>query len=164
MRPFRAKKSVVFPLTSVRGYTMIELLVAIAIFGVLCKTASSLFDNKRLQLGAAQRQVIAQLRLARTSAISQDTHFQVTIASATQLKVLAMTYSGSTWQASSTPTSLITLPSATSFASSAVGGNFEFNSRGIAVGLSAVQQIDLKDTYNATKSLQVWPSGQVNEL
>ena len=160
----RASRSFAFPLTTARGYTMIEILVAITIFGIIARTASSAYTAKRLQLGAAQRQVIAQLRLARSSAISQDTHYSVSITSTTQLKVFPMTLNGTVWQASSTPSVKLTLPSVTSFSTTVVGKTFEFNSRGVVLGASAVQQVDLKDTYNATKSLQVWPSGQVNEL
>jgi prepilin-type N-terminal cleavage/methylation domain-containing protein len=152
------------PAHGARGYSLIEVIVAMAVIGVLARTAITSFNPKSMQLETAQLQVIAQLRLARMSAISQDTHYSVTLTTANEIKVFAMTYDGTTWQAKSTPAKTITLPSATSFKTSSAGSTFEFNSRGITIGLNAVKQIDLTDVFNATKSLQVWPSGQINEL
>jgi len=147
-----------------RGFTMVELLVAIAIFGLLAKTAVSSISPRRVQIGAAQLQVIAQLRLARMSAITSVSHYSISFASTTQFQVYPMTYNGTIWQLASTPTNTVTLPTGVTFPSALVGTRLEFNSRGTFVTSNAVSQVNLTDVFGQTKSLQVWPSGQVNAL
>jgi prepilin-type N-terminal cleavage/methylation domain-containing protein len=150
-----------------RGYTMIEVVMTMAIVGIIAAIARPHFDARRLQIVTAQRMVIANLRLARTNAITKNVHFQVTFPASQQLRVSRMieTPAGSgTWLVDSTNVQTIPLPPVTQVASGVVGASFEFNSRGFPLNLNAVRQIDLQDTYGATKSLQLWPSGQVNDL
>lgn len=150
-----------------RGHTAIELITTVTVFGIVAGTAIPHFKPKQLYIINAQRLVIANLRVARTNAISKCLHFQVSFPTAGQLRVSRMMESpadSGTWVVDDTVTPLtVPLPSGTTVKTATVGTNVEFNSRGIAVNLSAVRQIDVQDTFSATKSLQVWPSGQVNE-
>ena len=75
-----------------------------------------------------------------------------------------MTLNGTTWQLASSPTNTVTLPGSAKFSSSLVGTRLEFNSRGMFITSTSVAQVSLSDSYGQTKSLQVWPSGQVNAL
>jgi prepilin-type N-terminal cleavage/methylation domain-containing protein len=147
-----------------RGFSLPEVLVVIAIFGILAGIAMSQSDSKRLKISTARVQLIAQLRLARMKAITSVSHCSISFASSTQFKVFPMTYNGTTWQLATTPTNTVNLPSSTSFPTSVVGTRIEFNSRGILVSSTTVTQVNLTDTFGQTKSLQVWPSGQVNAL
>ena len=147
-----------------RGFSTIELLVTVAIFGILLRTALSDINSPRIQIGSAQLQVVGQLRLARMKAITTVSHCSVSFTSATQLKVYPMTYNGTTWQLASTPINTVNLPSAVSFPTALIGTRIEFNSRGMVANSATVTQIDLNDTFNQTRSLQTWPSGQVNAL
>lgn len=147
-----------------RGFSAIDMLIAISIFGVLAANAVSDINSPRLQIATSQLQVVGQLRMARMKAITTVSHFSVSFTSATQLKVYPMTYNGTVWQLASTPISTVTLPSAVTFPAAVVGTRIEFNSRGMVANSSAVTQVDLKDTFNQTRSLQAWPSGQVNAL
>ncbi len=154
-------------LHSVRAYTVLELMVNLAIFAIVLKTAVSYCDPKRMQIVAAQRQLIANLRVARTNAITRSVHYQVSLPTATQIKIAQMqeTPAGSgTWQVNSTNVQTINLPSVVQIKSTEVGTTIEFTSRGWVVNLAAPLQIDAQDSFGQTKSLQVYPSGQVNGL
>ncbi len=149
------------------GYSLVELMVTVSLVAIVAGIALPRWDPKRVQLSAAQRSVIANLRLARTSAISKSVHYQVSFPTVTQIRVSRMQENpvgSGTWQVDTSNVQTIKLPSVTQVKSSVVGNSVEFNSRGIALNLTALWQIDLQDTYGNTKSLQVWPSGQVNEV
>ena len=115
-----------------------------------------------------QRLLIANLRLARTNAISKSVHFKVSFPSATQVQVARLKESpagSGIWLAdTASPAQTITLPASTSVKSTVVGTSVEFNSRGLAVRLTGPWQVDAQDAFGVTKSVQVWPSGQVNEF
>jgi prepilin-type N-terminal cleavage/methylation domain-containing protein len=147
-----------------RGFTLIEVITVIAIVGILARVAYSYIDPTRLHIGAAQLQVMSQLRIARTKAITSVSHYSVQFSSSTQLTVYPMTYNGTAWQLATSPISTVTLPSSVTFATGVAGTGVEFNSRGMVVGTSGVLQLNLQDTFSVTKSLQVWPSGQINAL
>lgn len=159
------------------AYTVLELMVTLAIFFVVAKIAVSYFEPRRMQIQAAQRLLIANLRVARANAITRSVHFQVALKSANQIKVSQMqeTPAGSgNWQVGAN-VQTITLPSVTSIKSTEVGTTVEFGTRGWAcfatssttctVGtVVSPLQIDAQDTFGQTRSLQVWSSGQVNAL
>jgi Tfp pilus assembly protein FimT len=146
---------------------MIEILVVMSIFGIIAAIAAPQFRASRVRINNAHRMVLANLRLARANAISRSVHYQVSFPTATQIRVSRMqeTPPGSgTWVVDTTNAQTIPMPTATEVASTVVGNSYEFNSRGITVNLTGPQRIDVTDTYGVTKSVQVWPSGQVNEL
>jgi Tfp pilus assembly protein FimT len=160
------------------AYTVIELMVTLAIFFAVAKIAVSYFEPKRMQIVAAQRLLIGNLRVARANAITRSVHFQVALKTASQIKISQMqeTPAGSgNWQVSTANVQTITLPSATQIKSTEVGTTVEFGTRGWAcfatssttctVGtITAPLQIDAQDSFGQTKSLQIWSSGQVNAL
>ena len=149
------------------GYSVIEVLVAVGLLVVVLGIALPQYRAERLHIVTAQRVVIANLRLARATAINESSHTQVNLPSATQMRVAPMVEnpagSGS-WQVDLSRALTIALPTATQFASGMVGAVVEFNSRGFVVNLTAPLRIQTEDSFGATRSLQVWPSGQVNEL
>jgi prepilin-type N-terminal cleavage/methylation domain-containing protein len=156
-----------WPACCIRGFTLIDVVTTLSVIAILAGIALPRFDNRRVDIMAAQRLVIAKLRLARTNAITKSVHFRVSFPTASQIQVASMQENppgSGTWQVDSSNVQTIPLPNVTQIQSSEVGTSIEFNSRGIAVNLTAPQQIDARDTFGVTKSLQVWPSGQVNEL
>jgi Tfp pilus assembly protein FimT len=156
-----------WPACCTRGFGLIDMVTTLSVVAILAGAAFPSFDNRRVQIIAAQRLVIADLRLARTNAITKSVHFQVSFPTARQIRVARMQESppgSGAWQVDSSNVQTTTLPNVTQIQSSEVGTSVEFNSRGMAVNLTAPQQIDARDTFGVTKSLQVWPSGQVNEL
>jgi prepilin-type N-terminal cleavage/methylation domain-containing protein len=151
-----------------RGYSLIELMTALTVLAILAKIAMPHFDARRVDVITAQRIAIANLRIARSNAITKSIHYQITIPTTTTIKMTRMIESpagSGTWiaDAAFTPQT-ITVPAGTQFKSASVSTTIEFNSRGLATGLNAVKQLDVQDSFSVTKSLQVWPSGQVNEI
>lgn len=167
-------KRAVRRITSARGYSLVEVIVAMALFGVLARIAVPHFDTRKMQINASQRMVIASLRMARAKAITKSVHFRIDFLSATQVRVAQMVQDNAgVWNIDSTKTTTTTLPASTRFASGTqcispcqaiIGTNIEFNSRGISTNLAAVEQITLIDDFGKSKALQAWPSGQINEL
>ena len=144
------------------GYTLIEVLVGMAVFGVLISTALPRYHADRLQLGAAQMQTLAMLRDARSLAVSRNLHFAVKIAAADRIVVQRLRQVGTAWESDGDPLQTLQLRAPASVAQGLVGTRVEFNGRGVAVNLTTPQRIDLQDTFGASKSVQVWPSGEIN--
>jgi hypothetical protein len=57
----------------------------------------------------------------------------------------------------------LALPEGIQVAEAVVGTSIEFNSRGEATSLRERARINMSDGFGATKSVEVWPSGQVDE-
>ena len=149
------------------GHTLIEMVVVLSILAIMAAYAVPEYRASRVHINNTQRLLLANLRLARTNAISKSVHYQVAFPSATQMQVSRMVENppgSGTWQVDTTNVQTIPLPTSTQVKSTVVGTVYEFNARGITVNLSTPQQIDLQDSFGLTKSIQVWPSGQVNEL
>lgn len=161
-------------LTSFQGYSIVEILVAVAIFGIVARTAIPHLDARRMQVIAAQQVVAANLRLARARAITKSVHYRVDFPSASQITVTPMVQEEDrTWEPDSDNVQTISLPGNTHLASGSqctapctpvIGTNIEFNSRGVAVNLAAKAQITLVDDFGKSKALEAWPSGQIDEL
>lgn len=180
MGPFSAKLRLPYGalLRAQSAYTVLELMVTLAIFFAVAKIAISYFEPRRMQIVAAQRLLIANLRVARANAITRSVHFQVALNTANQIKVSQMQENpvgSGNWQVGTTNVQTITLPSVTQIMSTEVGKTVEFGTRGWAcfatssttctVGtITSPLQIDAQDSYGQTKSLQIWSSGQVNAL
>jgi prepilin-type N-terminal cleavage/methylation domain-containing protein len=147
------------------GFTLIEVLVAIVIFGVIALIAVPHMDARRMQINTAYTEVIANLRVARSNAITKSVHYQVEFPSVSEVRLERMKQDVSgNWQTDDTNVQTVTLPSETTLSSSVIGKRYEFNTRGMAVNIAEPQQIDLKDAYGVARSIKVWPSGQVNGL
>ena len=69
--------------TNSRGFTLAEMLVAVAIFGILSATAAPyLFAMKlRFRLDGAARQVFSEVMSARMKAINENTTYTITFPS-----------------------------------------------------------------------------------
>ena len=149
------------------GYTLIDLTMTVALLGVLIAIAIPHANQQRVQIINTQRLAIASLRLARANAISKNVHFQVAFPDSRQIRVSRMVENpvgSGTWQVDTTSVQTTPLPAPTSFPSRLIGTSIEFNSRGFVVNLNVPLRIDAQDTFGVTKSLQVWPSGQIYEL
>jgi prepilin-type N-terminal cleavage/methylation domain-containing protein len=151
-------------LATERGFSALEMLVSIAIMGVLAATAISTTKSARIQVANAQTDLIGRLRVARMKAITSVSHYSVSVTAANQFKVYGMTFDGTRWNLNSTPAYTVSLPNQVTFATTSVGTRIEFNSRGLLVTPTSLTQLDLKDAFGQTRSVQTWPSGQVNAL
>ena len=144
-----------------RGYSLLELLVTMGVLAILTGTAFLGYRSNRLQINNAQRLVMGTLRGARANAISKSVHFAVNFAASDHLLVQRMVYDGSAWQVDPANVRTVAIPSPAYLASTAVGTRVEFDSRGVAVNLSVPQPIELRDSFGVSKSVQAWPSGEI---
>lgn len=144
-----------------RGYSLLELLVTMAVLAILTGTAFLGYRSNRLQINNAQRLVMGTLRGARASAISKSVHFTVEFAASDRLLVQRMVHDDSGWHVDATSVRTVPIPAPAYVSSTAVGTRVEFDSRGVAVNLSAPQQIELRDSFGVSKSFQAWPSGEI---
>ena len=158
-----------------RGYSLVELIVAIAIVGIVARTAIPHFDAGRMRILAAQQLVAANLRIARSNAITKSLHYRVDFPTANQMKLIPMVENAldGTWAADTSNSQAVALPKNTQFAAGSqctkpctpiIGTSVEFNSRGVAINLTAKVQITLIDDFGKSKALEAWPSGQIDEL
>lgn len=161
-------------LGSIGGYSLVEVIVAMAIFGIVARAAIPHLDARRVQVIAAQQVVAANLRLARANAITKSTHYRVDFTTASQMNITPMVQNvDGTWGPDTSYSQPVALPKNTHFAGDSqcvapctpvIGTNIEFNSRGVAVNLAAKAQITLVDDFGKSRALEAWPSGQVDEL
>lgn len=168
---FKKRRDSLVP-CDMRGFNLIELVVAMSLAAILTGIAIPRWNAQRMQIQTAHRQTIAALRLARTNAITKSIHYQVQFIDTTHIQVSRMMESpvgSGTWVVDSTDVKTQVLPNKTSFSSGAVPNRVEFNSRGLTVTNTLptptgalAPQVTVQDTFNRTRSVQVWPSGQID--
>ncbi len=151
-------------LLGTQGYSLFELVTALSIFGIIATIAVPHFDSRRMQIITAQRLLISKLRAGRAAALTKGVHYRLEFTTANQVSLQPMKLVNNAWVIDAQNAQSIPLPSTTQLPTNLVGSNIEFNTRGIAVNLTQPQKISVTDTFGVTKSLQAWPSGQVNEL
>lgn len=146
------------------GTSLSEVFFAITIFGIVTANLVPALSHKRMEINTAERMVLSHLRIARGNAITRNVHYLVEFPSATQIRVSRMAENADgQWQVDPAEVRTIALPSATSFSADNVGDSFEFDTRGIVVNLSEPVRIELADPYGSRKTVEAWPSGQINE-
>lgn len=158
-----------------RGYSALELAVTLSLASIMAMIALPRWNSQRLQIQTAHRMLIATLRIARSTSITKSVHYKVTFPDSTHItltKLMESPAGSGTWIAdtAATPKTEV-LPNITSFSSATIGKAVEFNSRGIVVtntlvtpSGAAAPRADVTDTFGITKSVEVWPSGQVDEV
>jgi Tfp pilus assembly protein FimT len=142
-------------------------MVTISILAIVTATAVPRWNAGRMNILAARRMVIANLRLARANAITKSFHYQVSFPDAGHVSLSGMRQSpanSGTWVVDTTKVQTSALPARTQASAAALSTTVEFNTRGMVVNASTMTEIRLTDSFSSTKSLQVWPSGQTNEL
>jgi prepilin-type N-terminal cleavage/methylation domain-containing protein len=165
MTTLRGKPSDTARTFGVSGYSLAEMMVTLSIMAVVTAIAVPRWNAGRMNILAARRIVIANLRLARANAITKSLHYQVSFPDGGHVSLSGMLQSpagSGTWVVDTTKVQTSALPAGTQVP--AVSTRVEFNTRGMVVNASTMTQISVTDSFSGTKSLQVWPSGQVNEL
>ncbi|MFI5397272.1 MAG: Tfp pilus assembly protein FimT/FimU [Candidatus Binatia bacterium] len=155
------------PPSGVSGYSLPEMMVTLSIIGIVTAIAVPRWNAGRMNILAARRMVIANLRLARANAITKSLHYRVSFPDAGHVSLSGMLQSpagSGTWVVDTTKVQTSALPACTQVPAAALSITVEFNTRGMVVSASTMTQISLTDSFSSTKSLQVWPSGQVDEL
>ncbi|HVO23070.1 MAG TPA: prepilin-type N-terminal cleavage/methylation domain-containing protein [Candidatus Margulisiibacteriota bacterium] len=154
------------PAWRMRGYSLIEVTVAIAVLAILVRIAVPIWKAGSLNVVTARKVVMANLRAARANAITKSMHYQVSfVADNNSVKLSGMqqpTPPATSWTVDTLKVQTSTLPKSTWVSTPSVV--VEFNTRGMVVNSSSVTLITFADSYGRTKSLQVWPSGQIHEM
>jgi prepilin-type N-terminal cleavage/methylation domain-containing protein len=152
------------------GFTVVELIVAMGIVGVLLMVALPHFNRGALNASSVTQGVVANLRLARANATGRGVHFRVTF-TASSYTVRRLKQDSGNWIVDSAfAAQTVQAPSGVSFTTIQGDGTIEFDTRGLIVPLSGqlvgeTEILRVTDTARGqTKTLQVWPSGQVLEV
>jgi prepilin-type N-terminal cleavage/methylation domain-containing protein len=144
------------------GYTLIELLVAASIFGVLAAAGLPHIDTRRQDLNTAVTQVVGDFRWARTRAITTGVHYAVSWTSTTSYQIQRYKQDGTGAWVFDSVARTISLPAGVSVTGTLPATPQEFNTRGLVVSSAVVVYQTLKDTSStATHKIGLWPSGQV---
>lgn len=150
-------------LSSQRGYSLVELLVAVGIFGVLAAMGLPHIDTRRQNIQTTSKQVIADYRWARNRAIVSGVHYAIewTATNAYQVQKMKQAANGS-WSKDIT-VKTVTLPSYinTTWYWPATQ---EFNTRGMMVtSTTPLYQMFWDSNYSGWHMVSLWPSGQIYE-
>ncbi len=149
-------------LASQLGYSLLELLTTMAIFGVLAAAGIPHLDTRRQDLNNAVTTIIADIRYARARAITSGTHYVMERKETNLYEVQRYEEVGGVWSYDSTAKT-VQLPSYITVTLSPT--TLEFNTRGMMVTSfpsGSYLTLTVKDTkFNAEHKVTVWPSGQV---
>jgi len=145
---------------------MIEVSVAVSILAILVRIAIPMWKASSMNIVTARRMVVANLRLGRANAITKSIHYQVSFTpDQGSVKLSGMvqpTPPATTWTVDTTKVQTSVLPKSTQVSTPSVV--VEFNTRGMVANSSSVMLISFTDSFGHTKSLQIWPSGQIHEM
>jgi prepilin-type N-terminal cleavage/methylation domain-containing protein len=145
-----------------RGFSIIELLAAFAIFGVLAAVAAPSIQRRPYALWEARTTLLGDLRRTRANALTKGDHFRLDVLSNSSYTVSRMQLdAGGAWVPINPPIITRTLPP-TIMITTGVGNGFEFNTRGLMVNPSWAQTLNVYDVDRGlNKWVTVYPSGQV---
>ena len=148
-------------LRSRAGYSLIELLTAVAIFAILAAAGLPHLDTRRMDIANTTEQVIADYRWARSRAITSGVHFALAWTAENTYEVRRLKLVGTTWSVD-TVVKTVTLPATVT--RWGWPDNVEFNTRGMMISADSAQFQGLWDTkFSSYRLISIWPSGQVNE-
>lgn len=150
-----------------RGYSLVELMTVMAIFGVLAASGLPHIDTRRQDINTVMNQVIADLRFARSRAITTGTHFAFELSEDgrtydIQRLVEEAAVDGSReWNLDSV-VNTVTLPAHVQLTLPSDVETIEFNTRGMMVSSVNFFEIAVADNlHGAAHTMSVWPSGQI---
>ena len=142
------------------GYSLIELVVAAGIFGILASAGLPHVDTRRQDLNTSVNRAIADLRYARSRAITSGDHFAVVFDGGNRYEIQRMELGAGGW----TPSAVVKTVELPSHIEWLTGGtdSIEFNTRGMMISAGEPLWPSIWDTlHNHGHQISIWPSGQV---
>lgn len=144
-----------------RGYSLVELLVAVSIFGVLAAAGLPHIDTRRQDVQTVTKQLIGDMRWARTRAITSGAHFAVHFSDTQTYEIQRLKQVGTAWTVDAVVKE-VTLPGHIEIF--LWPDTFEFNTRGMMISTATASYPSIVDMkYSGWHTLSIWPSGQVYE-
>ena len=149
------------------GLSLSEIMVAIAIAGIMLALAVPAVNRKAMDLTAATEGLVGSVRMARANATSRGAHYRVAIGTTSYTVQRLQDDDGDgAWLPDGAP-QVTDLPNGITVSSGA-GGVIEFNTRGMLVPdpdgtPAAVLTIRIEDG-DRSREVEVWPSGQVQPV
>jgi Tfp pilus assembly protein FimT len=148
-------------LHSQTGYTLIDLLTAVAIFVAVAAAGLPHIDTRRQDIQNATSQVISDYRWARARSITSGAHFALEWTSDASYEVRRLKQVGTDWELDEIVKS-VELPA--TIMRSGWPDSVEFNTRGMMISSENMEQQRLSDAaFSAERVIALWPSGQVTE-
>jgi hypothetical protein len=138
-----------------------EVVIVATILSIGAAVAAPYRDQSAFALYNTHALLLADLRMARGSAIANGTHFRLDLVDAGTYTITRMMEAGGGWVPEGDPEIERELPPSVSI-SGATGVGYEFNTRGLLTTPPAQQTITLVDSASGDeRTVDVWPSGQV---
>jgi type II secretory pathway pseudopilin PulG len=148
------------------GVSIIEVVIVAAIISLMLAAAISRMNPNYRAAEASASELLANLRLCRTKAVSSGYHYQLSVTGASTYTVnrLLPPTSGTDWTVDGgTPTLTYNLLPNVRFTAST--GRYEFNTRGTIVVRTNETFVPLKTLNNTSLNnsafVQIWTSGQM---
>ena len=149
------------------GYTVIELLVAVAIFVVLASAGLPHIDTRRTDIQTMTRQVISDYRWTRMRSITSGVHYSLAWTGSTTYEIRRLRQDGAVWNLD-TVIKTVDLPSTITRGGSGTPADIiEFNTRGMVVSTENMVWQRLFDSMGgstAMREIRVYPAGQTREF
>lgn len=146
------------------GFTLLELLICLAIFAVVLGIATPSMPRGPYALWGANQQVLAGLRHTRAEALTKGEHFRFDVVDVDSFSIYRLRLLGGVWMPTGPAVRTGTLPSSVTF-TAGVGSKFEFNTRGLLTTPDAAGSLYLTDEYRGhARGITIWPSGHVAPL
>ena len=155
---------------TISGFSLVELLVTMAITAILVGVALPHLDIRREKTNTVIQNFVSDVRWARSKAIINGTRYCVHFISSNRYQVrrLVLDAGGTTWLLDKTIKD-VTIPSHMGWSMQTdTGSHLQFNTRGMQVAFSNPAapyplSTTFWDNYGASHVVTVWPSGQAHE-
>jgi prepilin-type N-terminal cleavage/methylation domain-containing protein len=147
-------------LRSSAGYSVIELLTAVAIFAVMAAAGLPHINRNRQDINNATSQLVADYRWTRARSITGGVHFALKWTSSSAYQVQRLKLVGTNWTLDQVIKD-VSLPA--NVTRSGTPAMLEFNTRGMMISTTTANVQDITDSkFNAIRHISVWPSGQIH--
>ena len=144
----------------VRGFTLLEIIVALMLAGAALSVALVVFNSRPLNLGADVRDLVLNLQVAREFAVSRTQHYRLRALTTTApYQYVIEGFNGTSWVKERT----ITLRRDETFTTATLGTIAEFDTGGLLITVPAPVTFTLYDSArNWTKQVSVNAVGLVS--